>query len=87
MMLKITIPTECGNRAIKDGSYVSMSARKFFQSIDCFERIAFRRQCRRPLVRIKETELTHPRLPNHAITHKTRTGQWERLFFEVPYYP
>jgi len=32
----------------------------------------------------KKTELTHPRLPNHAIAHETRTAQSEWLFFEVP---
>ena len=32
------------------------------QSINCFERIALRRQCRHPLVRIKEPQLPHPGL-------------------------
>src|SRR5205085_1871273 len=54
------------------------------QPIDGFERIALRRQRRQPFLRIEKTELTHPRLPNHAITHETRTDQSVQLFFEAP---
>src|SRR5499427_8258742 len=41
---------------------IGAKALPWHQSIDCFERIAFRRQCRQPLVRIKEPQLPHPGL-------------------------
>jgi hypothetical protein len=42
--------------------YVDTKALPGHQSIDCFERITFRRQCRQPLARIAQPELPHPRL-------------------------
>src|SRR5262245_8997133 len=43
------------------------------QSIDCFEPIALRRQCRQPLVRIKEPQLPHPpRCPIYGDGSQTR---------------
>src|SRR5262249_45786562 len=41
---------------------IGAKALPWHQSIDCFERIALRRQCRQPLVRIKEPQLPHPGL-------------------------
>ena len=39
------------------------------QPIDGFKRIALRRQRNQPLVGVEKPELTHLRLPNHAIAH------------------
>src|SRR5208282_874385 len=55
------------------------------QSINRFKRIAFRRQARQPLFCIEEPELTHPSLPNHAVTLETRTTRSKRVFFEAPH--
>jgi hypothetical protein len=54
------------------------------QPIDGFERIALRRQRRQSLLRIEKSQLTHPRLPTHAIAHETRIDQSVQLFFEAP---
>src|SRR5437762_482288 len=54
------------------------------QSIDGFERITLRRQRRQPLLSVEEPELTHLRLPNHAVANETRTTQSEWPFFEAP---
>src|SRR5438874_948043 len=56
-------------------------------SIYSFDRITLRRQRRQPLLSVEEPELTHLRLPNHAVANETRTTQSEWLFFEVPNRP
>jgi hypothetical protein len=62
----------------------SISPRISRFSSDCFERIALRRQCRQPLVRIKEPNCPILASANHASTNEIRIGQRQALFFEVP---
>src|SRR5450759_5607164 len=49
------------------------------------QRIALRRNRRKPLVRIEKSELPHrPTFANLGIISQTRTNRLSRLFFEVP---
>src|SRR5205807_1627008 len=63
---------------------VGAKALPWHQSINRFERIALRRQCRQSLLRIEKPQLTDPRLPDHVLANETRTALSKRLFLEVP---